>query len=87
MERNKIAISSLALDLRRVAQAYHRSSDRVAKRFMSEAIRRKSEIDTGLTPNYIKELLCKVQHHSTDPKKDAEKYLMYSVLFQNYAVT
>ncbi|NCN59292.1 hypothetical protein COW99_00735 [Candidatus Roizmanbacteria bacterium CG22_combo_CG10-13_8_21_14_all_38_20] len=87
MEKNKIAISSLALDLRRVAQAYYRSSDRVAERFMSEAIRRKAEVDTSLTPNYIRELLYKVQQRSTDPKKDAEKYLMYSVLFQNYAVT
>jgi len=85
METNKVSISSLALDLRRAAQAYQRSSDRVAERFMNEAIKRISEIDTSLTPNYIKELLYKVQH-STDPKKDAEEYLMYSTLFQNYAV-
>ena len=85
MDKNKIALSSLALDLKRVALGYFRGSNSMAERFFKEALKRKHEIDSTKIKPYVKNLLTgfeKIQFEK-DEKRKAEDALMYSTLFQN----
>ncbi len=88
MNKNKIALSSLALDLRRVAIGYQRGSDKMAERFFEEAIKRKNEIDIIRIKPYLRKLLedfIKIKYEKEISKK-AEDALMYSILFQNASI-
>jgi hypothetical protein len=88
MNNNKIVLSSLALDLRRVAIGYYRGSSKMAERFLQEALKRKQEIDVVTIKPYLQKLLSKVDNISDeeDDKQKAEDALMYSILFQNAAL-
>jgi len=44
-KEEKIAIASLAMDLKRVALAFHNGSEETAERFREEALKRLAEID------------------------------------------
>jgi len=85
--KNEIAISSLAMDLKRVALGYYKGSDRTASRFAQEVLKRKEEIN-DVKP-YIKRILNKLPQTLTqkDKMKLAEYALMYSTLLQNYVLT
>ena len=85
MDKNKIALSSLALDLKRVALGYFRGSNSMAERFFEEALRRKKEIDSRKVKPYLRNLLSNFEKimFDHDQKKQAEDALMYSTLFQN----
>lgn len=84
---NKVILSSLAMDLHRVALGYHRGSKKMAERFFAEALKRKDEIDTFSVKPYIKILLEKFPSiiYQKEEQKIAEDALMYSILFQNAA--
>lgn len=88
MDRNKAALSSIALDLKRVAINYHHGSVSTANRFFEEAMKRKGEIDQRKLRPYLKEILTRLDKltSSGDKEKIAEDALMYSVLFQNAAM-
>lgn len=88
-KRNQIALSSLAMDLKRVALGYHRRSIIMANRFLQEALKRRSEIDTTTVKPYVKKLLNKLDSLAAEKDTDriAEDALMYSTLFQNAAVS
>ena len=85
MDKNKIALTSLALDLKRVALGYWRGSNNVAERFLEEALKRKHEIDGKKIRPYVKNLLISFEKIKIekDEKRKAEDALMYSTLFQN----
>lgn len=85
MNNKKIILSSLALDLRRVAQGYFRGSTVMADRFLEEALKRKQEAGSLNFKPYIKKLLLKVEQlqFEKEEKQKAEDALMYSTLFQN----
>ena len=88
MNQNKIAISSLALDLKRVAILYFNGSEKSAQRFSDEVLKRAAEIDRDEIPQYIDEALKKVkvileQKEKSDKAKNA---LIYSTIFQNYVL-
>jgi len=85
MDKNKIALSSLALDLKRVALGYWRGSNDMAERFFEEALKRKKEIDSRKVKPYIRNLLSNFEKikFDKDQKRQAEDALMYSTLFQN----
>jgi hypothetical protein len=87
MNKNKIALSSLAMDLKRVALSYHNGSVETAKRFFEEAIKRRDEVDKKRVRIYIREILDNLDELilQKDNKKIAEDALMYSTLFQNVA--
>lgn len=89
MNKNKIALSSLAMDLKRVALGYHSGSLITARRFLEEAIKRKKEVDLTTVRPYIKDLLNKLENikKEKDKEKIAEDALMYSILFQNAAIS
>lgn len=83
--KNKIALESLAMDLKRVALSYHRNSIIMARRFYEEALKRQKEIDTTSVKPYIKNILEKInqlQNYNND--RIAEDSLLFSILLQNY---
>ncbi len=88
MNNNKLALASLAMDLKRVALGYHRGSLNTAKRFLQEALKRRGEIDQSLVKPYLVKLLMKFPTivKEKDQQKIAEDALMYSTLFQNAAL-
>ena len=86
---NKIILESLSMDLLRVAKGLHRGSDRMAERFLEEALLRKNEVkQTELKP-YLKRILSAMEKSlkSSDKEKKAEDALMYSILIRNYSQT
>lgn len=85
---NKIALSSLAMDLRRVAQCYFRGSDVAAERFLEETFLRRKEIDQKSIKSYLSKLLNDLDSFKIekDKKKLAEDALLYSKLFENAAL-
>lgn len=88
MSKDKLLLSSLAMDLKRVALGYYRKSDRMADKFLQEVVRRKKEINLEKVDISTKKLLQgldKIMNESNDAK--AEDALMYSTLFQNAALS
>ncbi len=85
MNNNQIALSSLAMDLKRVAVGYHHGSGTMANRFLAEALKRKNEIDPTTVKPYIAKLLEKIDTlvKEKDTTRIAEDALMYSTLLQN----
>lgn len=84
--KNKAILGALALDLKRVANGYYRGSDKVAERFLGEALRRKDEIDKKELKPYLIKLLNQISNIAKEDKsKAAEDALLYSTLFQNAA--
>lgn len=87
MDNQKIIIESLAMDLKRAALGFHRGSLHMAERFKKEALKRESELENLQMDQYIKRLLIDAKKVLLSEKTDkAEDILMYSTLFQNYAV-
>lgn len=80
--KNKIALESLASDLKRVALGRQRGSSAMANRFAQEALLRRDEVDMSSVAPYVKKLLQQVDKATQDP----EDALMYSTLIQNYAL-
>ncbi|HEX7456667.1 MAG TPA: hypothetical protein VF303_04355 [Candidatus Nanoarchaeia archaeon] len=83
-KRDKIAISSLAMDLKRVALGFYNGSEKTAQRFVQEALKRKEEISKP--PLYLAKIINTLPQtlSQKDKKKLAEDALMYSTIFQNY---
>ncbi len=87
MDNRRIIIESLAMDLKRVALGLHRGSFNMANRFKEEALKRESELENQHLDNYLKKLLEKTKQILLSQKTDrAEDVLMYSILFQNFAL-
>lgn len=83
--KNRDALSALAMDLRRVALGYHRGSMTMAERFFEEAMKRRQEIDVHEIKPYLRKYLDSLE--LLNSKTKADDILMYSVLFQNAAVS
>lgn len=83
----KIIISSLAMDLKRVAIGLHRGSYAMADRFKQEAQKRIDELKSENTVEYINKLVDDLNKSFSKSNEDlAEDALMFSTLFQNYAL-
>ncbi len=83
----KVIVSSLALDLRRVAQGLHRGSLTSAKVFKQEALKRGQELELKVTNEYLRNLWESTKKSLEESsERTAEDLLMYSTLFQNFAV-
>lgn len=76
---NKFILESMASDLKRVAMGLHRGSDKMAQRFLEEALKRRDEVEIKIVKPYIRKLLTRL-----DKDIDAENALMFSTLIQNY---
>lgn len=88
MTKQKVAITSLAMDLKRVAMGFYSGSGNTAKRFSQETLKRKDEIDENNLKPYLRVFLNKIPEmlNQKDENKVAEDALMYSTIFQNYAL-
>lgn len=74
------------MDLKRAALGYHRNSNKMADRFLQEALKRKKEIDLKKAKPYVKKMLEELDEIiKKDNHSKAEDALMYSTLFQNAA--
>lgn len=78
---NKLILSALAIDLRRISLGLHRGSLATVSRFTAEVLNRKQEIDVSSLNPYIQKLLTNLD----SAVKDSDDALMYSTLFQNYS--
>jgi len=89
MSNNYIAISSLAMDLKRVALAFYKGSNETGERFILEANKRKEEINVDLVKPYLISHINSLEKvfAREDKLHLAEDALMYSQIFQNYAIT
>lgn len=79
--KNKIALESMAMDLKRVALGYHNNSLKMAERFREEAIARKKEVNLKEIKPYLRLVLEKTEKIDNSSSEDA---LMFSTLIQNY---
>lgn len=87
MDKRKIIIESLAMDLKRVALGLQRGSTAMANRFKSEALTRAAELNSQEESVYLNKLLNGMRKSLDDnTEKTAEDALMYSTLFQNFAL-
>ena len=88
MTENNIAISSLAMDLKRVAVGYYGGSRKTAKRFSLEVLERRTGIKEESVKPYLRKFLKKLPEmlSNKDESKIAEDALMYSTILQNYAL-
>lgn len=87
MNEQKVIIESLAMDLKRVALGLHRESYAMAKGFKEEALKRSHELENQKVEGYIKILINRMKLSlSGNDGKAAEDALMYSTLFQNFAL-
>lgn len=89
MSEDKIALGSLALDLKRIAIGYFGQSSKMAERFCEEALRRKEDINSSEIKPYLKKVLGDLPFvlAQSDKQKLAEDALMYSTIVQNYALS
>jgi hypothetical protein len=86
--RQQLIIESLAMDLKRTSLGLYRGSVGTAKKFREEAIKREEELSQEQLDPYLKNLVRKIrQILQVDDPNMAEQLLMYSILFQNVAVT
>ncbi|MFV1917455.1 MAG: hypothetical protein ACC618_03185 [Patescibacteria group bacterium] len=81
-------ISSLSMDLKRVAIGYHRGSNKMAERFMHEALKRQGEVKLSEVKPYLRKFIKLLPEilNKKDKKRVAEDALMYSTIFQNYTL-
>lgn len=79
---------SLSNDLFRVASLAQRGSNKAASRFLEEAQKWSSVLKKQELPPYILKIVQDVSGRNKDDisLNSAEKYLMYGILLQNYAL-
>lgn len=87
MDSQKQLVESLAMDLKRVSLGLYRGSNIMAERFKTEALKRSSELEDQALNNYLKKLIQRTRESlKSDKQRVAEDILMYSTLFQNFAL-
>lgn len=86
MTEKKVLIGSLSNDLLRVANLTQRGSTTAAERFLQEAKKWANQLDAHELAEYIEEIVKDVRSDTALTLETAEKFLMYSVLLQNYSL-
>lgn len=87
MNQTKLLIGSLSNDLYRAAGMIQRGSLIGAQRFVVEAQRWTKDLQHKKVKPYIRDIVADLKdNHQQLDMAQAEKYLMYSVLLQNYAL-
>lgn len=84
----QMLVGSLSNDLFRVASLAQRGSDKAASRFLNEAQRWSKDLQNQDVKSYIVDLAKDISNRDTNDISlaSAEKYLMYGILLQNYAL-
>ena len=89
MNSTKLLIGSLSNDLYRAACLTQRGSLKAADQFLQQAQRWIKKLKNKKVKNYIKTILIDLDDQKGQKQlnmKQAEKYLMYSILLQNYTL-
>jgi hypothetical protein len=88
MTNTQMLVGSLSNDMFRVASLAQRGSHKAASRFLSEAQRWSKDLQNDNVADYIVKLSADISSRDiTDISlSSAERYLMYGVLLQNYAL-
>jgi len=88
MTDTQLLVGSLSNDLFRVANLIQRQAFTGSSRFMQEAKRWAVALKDSSTPTYIGNIAQEIVAADDNPVSlgDAEKYLMYGVILQNYAL-
>jgi len=89
MKDTKLLIGSLSNDLYRIANLINRRSYKAAERFQKESKRWVKELKNCKVKSYIRKIINDLNSSKSaniKSQKLAEKYLMYSILLQNYAL-
>lgn len=87
MDNQKLIIESLAMDLKRVAMGFHRGSSAMANRFKEEALKGGRDLESQKVEGYLDKLVRGMKKSLSGSDDDvAEDALMYSTLFQNFAL-
>lgn len=88
MTNTQLLVGSLSNDLFRVASLTQRGSNKAANRFLREAVRWAEPLQKLDVANYIVDIANEVcaKRDGDISIESAEKYLMYGVLLQNYAL-
>jgi len=85
---NKQILGDLAMDLKRIALGYFRGSDKMAARFLQEALKKKSKLDKKSLKSYLIKFLDRLENLKKQNKKRmAEDALLYSIIFQNASIS
>lgn len=87
--KNEVILSSLAMDLKRIAIGLDRGSFKMAERFYEEAMERKQELDLNNLKQYIRDVIFEIERlfEEKDNDKKAENFLMYSTILQNFIIS
>lgn len=87
-DKTHMLVGSLSNDLFRVASLAQRGSDAAACRFLGEAKRWSRDLQNQQVPEYISKIATDITNRQvTDISlSSAERYLMYGILLQNYAL-
>jgi len=89
MSNTKLLIGSLSNDLYRVACLTQRGSVKGAEKFWIQSGRWVKDLESAQVKPYIKKIILDIKFQlgvDTLPLESAERYLMYSILLQNYAL-
>lgn len=89
MSNTKLALGSLSNDLYRVACLTERGSVKGAEKFWIQVGRWIKELDNANLEPYIRTIILDVKSRLNSNSLDmesAERYLMYSILLQNYGM-
>lgn len=88
MNKNKLILSALSMDLKRLAIATFRGSFVMASKFKEETRKRRNEVNINELEPYMKNVLSKISIllSSYDQDRIAEDGLMYSTIIQNYVL-
>lgn len=83
-----LLIGSLSNDLFRIATLTERGSTSSAERFLQEAKKWSRSLKNHVLKKYILNIVEEISSKadSTISMEDAEKYLMYGILLQNYTL-
>lgn len=86
--QTRLLVGSLSNDMFRVANLRQRGSTVAAKRFLVEAKRWASELQHQEVAGYIRKITEDVVNKESGDisEAEAERYLMYGVLLQNYTL-
>jgi len=84
---NKIILSALAMDLKRVALGLNRKSYSMAEKFLTEALKRKSEVKKDELLPYMQTMMDQIEKLKIQgDAQNADDVLMYSTRIQNYVL-
>ena len=88
MSEIQTLVGSLSNDLFRISSLTHRGSKKASAIFVQESKRWSVPLQNHQVPDYIKNIARDVSGASNEVSMEqAEKYLMYAVLLQNYSLS